>query len=123
MLSSYLTVPIREDYTKYMGAHWPGDAFTKDITNILAKCVVHAMEGTFKQVCEHLTLVERNGIVLSPTKFVFAMDTADFAAFIITPDSVRPCEAYLKGVMNFPTPTEITGARSFFGLVNHQAAC
>ena len=35
------------------------------------------MEGTYKQLCEYLTLVGRNGIVLNPSKFVFAKDSVD----------------------------------------------
>ena len=31
---------------------------------------------------------------------------------------MRLCAAYLEGILNFPTPTDITRARSFFWLVN-----
>ena len=31
---------------------------------------------------------------------------------------MRPCDEYLEGILNFPVPTDISGARSFFGLVN-----
>ena len=113
-----------------MGAHWSGDAFnqryneiTKDVKNI-AKCVDDAvmwsgdMAGAFTQVCDYLTLIGRNGIVLNPDKFQFAKQSVDFAGFTITPDSVKPCDEYLDGILNFPAPTDISGARSFFGLVN-----
>ena len=73
--------------------------------------------GAYKQVCDYLTLVGRNGIVLNPTKFVFAKDRVDFAGFTITPDSVKPCVAYLEGIQNFPAPKD-SGEKSFFGLVN-----
>ena len=144
--NSYHTVPIRVQDRKYtqfitpwgrfrycrapMGAHWSGDAFTqrydeitKDVENI-AKCVDDAIlwaediAGAFAQVCDYLTLIGNNGIVLNPDKFHFAQKSVDFAGFTITPDSVKPCEEYLEGILNFPAPTDISGARSFFGLVN-----
>ena len=144
--NSYHTVPIREQDRKYtqfitpwgryrycrapMGAHWSGDAFTqrydevtKDVENI-AKCVDDAVlwandiAGAFAQVCDYMTLLGRNGIVLNPAKFKFGKQSVDFAGFTITPDSVKPCDEYLEGILNFPAPTDISGARSFFGLVN-----
>ena len=144
--NAYHTVPIRTQDRKYtqfvtpwgrfqycrapMGAHWSGDAFTqrydevtKDVENI-AKCVDDAVlwandiAGAFAQVCDYMTLLGRNGIVLNPDKFKFARLNVDFAGFTITSDSVKPCDEYLEGILKFPAPTDISGARSFFGLVN-----
>ena len=144
--NSFHVVPIRKQDRKYtqfitpwgrfrycrapQGAHWSGDAFTqrydevtKDVKNI-AKCIDDAIlwandiAGAFSHVCEYLTLVGKNGIVLNPDKFEFAKETVDFAGFTITLDSVRPCDEYLEGILKFPAPTDISGARSFFGLVN-----
>ena len=144
--NGYHTVPIREEDRKYtqfitpwgrfrycrapQGAHWSGDAFTqrydevtKDVKKV-AKCVddtvlwADSIKEAFDQVCSYLTLVGRNGIVMNPAKFVFAEKTVEFAGFTITPDSVKPSPTYLEGIKNFPPPRDITGARSFFGLVN-----
>ena len=144
--NSFHTVPIRKQDRKYtqfitpwgrfrycrapQGAHWSGDAFTqrydevtKDVKNI-AKCVDDAIlwakdiAEAFTQICEYFTLVGRNGIIMNPDKFQFAKHEVDFAGFTITPSSVRPCDEYLEGILNFPVPTDISGARSFFGLVN-----
>ena len=30
---------------------------------------------------------------------------------------MKPCDKYLEEILNFPVPTDISGARSFFGLV------
>ena len=55
------------------GTHWAGDAFTKDLEDII-KCIDDAcmwaynIDGAYKKVCDYLTLVGRNGIVLNPAK-------------------------------------------------------
>ena len=109
--NSFHTVPIRPQDRKYTQFITPwgrfrycrapqGDAFTqrydevtKDVENI-AKCVDDAIlwaediAGAFTQVCEYLTLVGRNGIVLNPDKFKFAKEQVDLAGFTITPNSV-----------------------------------
>ena len=112
------------------GAHWSNDAFTqrhdeitKDFPDV-AKCVDDAvlwagdLASNFKQVCRYLTLCGNNGIVFNAEKFKFGDTKVDFAGFTITEDSVRPSEAYLEGIRNYPAPRDITEARGFFGLVN-----
>ena len=54
-------------------------------------------------------------------KFQFAEDEVEFAGFKITPTNVQPSGRYLDAIQNFPTPTDITGMRSWFGLVNQSA--
>ena len=49
---------------------------------------------------------------------MFGQDTVEFAGFEITSSSVRPCARYLDAIRNFPTPTNITDIRSWFGLIN-----
>ena len=46
------------------------------------------------------------------TKFQFAQDTVDFAGLTITPTNIRPSKEFLDAIRNFPTPTDITGARA-----------
>ena len=41
-----------------------------------------------------------------------------FAGFRITADSEKPTKKMTEAILNFPTPTNITGIRSWFGLVN-----
>ena len=45
----------------------------------------------------------------------------EFAGFEITPQSIRPSDKFLEAIKNFPTPTDITGIRSWFGLINQVA--
>ncbi len=76
------------------------------------------IEESFFQAVQWLDTCGNNGITLNPDKFVFAADTVEFAGFEITSDSVRPSHKYLRAILDFPTPTNITEVRSWFGLVN-----
>ena len=80
-----------------------------------------SIETSFFQACEWLDLCARNGITLNPKKFQFAQDTVDFAGLTITPTNIRPSAKFLDAIRNFPTPTDITGARAWFGLINQGA--
>ena len=55
---------------------------------------------------------------MNPDKFVFGQDIVEFAGFQITSDSVQPCNRFLRAIMEFPIPRNITDVRSWFGLVN-----
>ena len=81
----------------------------------------NSIEEAFFQTTEWLDTCGRNGITLNPDKFVFAKQTVDFAGFTITPTSVRPCSKFLKAIESFPTPTNVTDIRSWFGLINQVA--
>ena len=83
-----------------------------------SSCRADTLEGSFFHAVEWLDICGRNGITLNPRKFTFGADVVEFAGFEITPDSVRPCEKHLKAILDFPTPTNVTDVRSWFGLVN-----
>ena len=76
------------------------------------------IENSFWHTWDYLTLCANNGIVASDKKFQFCKDTVDFAGLTITNEGVAPSENILTAIQNFPTPTNITDARSWFGLVN-----
>ena len=102
------------------------DAIISDFKNKV-KCVddtcmwATSIETSFFQACEWLDLCARNWITLNPKKFQFAQDTVDFAGLTITPTNIRPSAKFLDAIRNFPTPTDITGARAWFGLINQGA--
>ena len=79
------------------------------------------LEASFHQATKWLDLCGRSGITINPEKFVFAVDTVEFAGFEITRDSVRPSQKYLHAIRSFPTPQNITDIRSWFGLINQVA--
>ena len=93
-----------------------------DIAN-KTKCVddvllwADSINDSFFQAVQWLDTCGRNGVMLNPDKFVFAKDKVEFAGFEITIESVRPSLKYLRAILDFPTPKNITDDRSWFGLI------
>ena len=69
----------------------------------------------------YINLCANNGMVFNPDKFVFGQDTVKLARFDVTKDSYRPTKKLLDIITNFPIPTDLTGIRSWFGLVQQAA--
>jgi hypothetical protein len=53
-------------------------------------------------------------MVFSPDKFMFAKESVEFAG-------INPTDKYIQAIRNFPTPTNISEVRSWFGLINQVA--
>ena len=79
------------------------------------------IEQSFFHAWDFLTICAKNGIVVSLEKFQFCQNTVDYAGMKITPTGVSPSDKILSAIRDFPTPTSITDARSWFGLVNQVA--
>ena len=58
--------------------------------------------------------------VISDEKFKFCRDTVDFTGLTLSPQGISLSMIH-SAIKDFPTPTNITGARSWFGLVNQVA--
>ena len=41
-----------------------------------------------------------------------------FAGYVVTPDGIMPDEGKLNAIKDFPAPKDVTGVRSFLGMVN-----
>ena len=107
-----------------------GDGYSRRFDEIVAtvsrktKCVddtllwSDSIEEAFFQAAQWLDICGHNGIVLNPSKFVFAQKTVAFAGFEITETKVRPCPRLIEAIKDFPTPQNITDVRSWFGLIN-----
>ena len=65
--------------------------------------------------------VVRGRITMNLKKLPFAQEELDFAGFTLTVTGIKPMQNMLNAILNFPTPKDITGARSCFGLVNQVA--
>ena len=76
------------------------------------------IENSFFDAWDYLTLLANNGIVANAVKFEFCQKNVDFAGLTLTANGITPSTSILSAIENFPTPTDITGARSWFGLVN-----
>ena len=79
-----------------------GDAYTKRVDEITAdvedhvRCIDDAclwkvtVQENFWHTVKYIDLCGRNGVIFNPSKFVFAVDEADFAGFTVTLDSIKP---------------------------------
>jgi hypothetical protein len=76
------------------------------------------MEQSFVRICSLLSHCNKNGMVFSPDNFIFARETMEFAGFEITMEGIRPTDKYIEAIKNFPTPSNISEVRSWFGLLN-----
>ncbi|MCP4294488.1 MAG: RNA-directed DNA polymerase [Proteobacteria bacterium] len=107
-----------------------GDAYTRRYDDLIShvprkvKCIDDVLiwdsdiETAFFRTWDYLTFCAENGIVLSKQKFKFCRDEVEFAGLKITKSGIAPSEKILKAISEFPSPTNITDARSWFGLVN-----
>ena len=80
-----------------------------------------SIEDCFFATCRYIELCARNGVVFNPAKFKFGRTEVDFAGFTVTDTGVKPTKKMLEAIREFPKPTNLTGARSWFGLVNQVA--
>ena len=60
------------------------------------------------------------GLTISRRKFIIGMKIK-FAGFELSQQGVKPDEAKMKAISEFPTPKDVTGVRSFLGLANQLA--
>lgn len=113
------------------GYHGTGDAYTRrfdDITKdeerylrIVDDGLLYDgdLEQAFWHTFDHLKLCADNGIVFNPEKFQFGGEEVEYAGFEVTMDGFRPSSRILESIANFPTPTNITDVKAWFGLVGH----
>ena len=133
-LTTFITEWGRYQYLRLpQGFKAAGDIYTRRYDEILknvprklkivddALLYDHSIAESFYSTWDYLVLLAENGIVASIPKFQFCCEIADFAGLTVTMDGVTPSKHILEAIENFPTPKDITGARSWFGLVNQVA--
>ena len=102
------------------------DEITKGLEN-QTRCIDdtalwdNTTEGCFHRTCEFLTRCGKAGIIFNKRKLQFAQEEIDFLGFRITKEEVKPGKDFVQTVTDFPRPRDITGVRSWFGLVNQLA--
>ena len=127
------------EWGRYMPLRMPqgffaaGDAYTHCTDNITqnAECKLKivddsllynpSIEESFYHTWDYLSLCASNGMLANVKKFQFCQDTVEFARLSITPSGVVPSEKILCAIRNFPSPKDLTDARSWFCLVNQVA--
>ena len=133
-LTTFITEWGRYQYCRmpqgYLAA---GDAYTRRFDEILSNlprkvkvvddCLLYDddIESSFYHAFDFLLLCAKNGVTINVEKFQFCQDTVEFAGLIINSTSIAPSERLLSAFKDFPTPVNITDARSWFGLVNQAA--
>ena len=76
-----------------------------------------SIEKHFLRACQYLSLCGKAGVLFSKKKFQFCQKEVEFIGFDIDEKGVKPTSDFLSAVRDFPVPTDITGVRSWFGLV------
>ena len=99
------------------------DDLTQDFPNKVkivddALLYQQSIKDSFFQCWDYLTLLAEHGVVANKKKFKFARKSVEFAGLMVTSSGIEPSPKILSAIENFPTPTNITNARSWFGLVN-----
>ena len=104
------------------------DEIVNDFSN-KTKCIddqclwADTLEENFFQTCRWLDICGRHGIVQNPEKFVFGSDAVAFAGFVVTANDIQPSDKHIRAARDFPRPQNITGIRSWFGLINQVSYC
>ena len=76
------------------------------------------LEEHWWRTIDFLSRVGASGIVLNPEKFQFCQRAVNFAGFRVSEENIEPLPRYIDAIRSFPTPTNITDVKSWFGLVN-----
>ena len=100
-----------------------GDQALQDILNVekvVDDILIHT--ETFKDhISSIIAILERcrhHSITLNPAKFTFAAESVDFVGYRIGKHGIQADPAKVAAIVDFPTPTNISELRSFFGMVN-----
>ena len=117
-LFRYLRVPqgylsSGDSYTKHTDAildDCPEQPSENDYEKIVDDIIQwsETMEQAFFRICTLMSHCNKNGMVYSPDKFMFARKTMEFAGFEITKEGIKPTDTYIEAIRNFPTPTNIS---------------
>jgi transposase InsO family protein len=133
-LTTFISIWGRYRYLRLpQGYSAAQDAYTRRYDEIIkdvpdkVKCIddtlLHAVdiESAFFQAFDYLVLCANNGITINVSKFQFCQNVVTFAGLKITPEGICPSDKVIVAIKEFPVPKDITGARSWFGLVNQIA--
>ena len=146
VFNGYHSIPIHDDdkhltvflteFGRYLYETLPqgflaaGDAFTHRMDLILEsiprlrKCIDDCLlydetvSQQFHRIWEFLVTCGKAGIIFNPHKFQFCADEVDFVRFTVTPEGVKPQAQYIESILNFPSPSNISDVRSWYGLIN-----
>ena len=133
-LTTFITPFVRWGYLRApQGYLSSGDGYNRRFDAILSdferkeRCVDDTifhdvdLEAHWWRAIDFLITCGKAGIVVNPKKFQFCQREVDFAGFRITEEKIQPLPKYVEAIRAFPTPTNTTDIRSWFGLINRVA--
>jgi hypothetical protein len=103
----------------------PGKPEQQDFEKIVDDIIQWSndIETSFFRISNVLSHCNKNGMIFSPEKFNFAKTEVEYVGLVLGTSSIKPTEKYLSSIIDFPTPTNVTDIRSWFGLINQVAYC
>ena len=112
-------------YTDAILADCPSSPEVRDWDKIVDDIINWSdnIESAFHRICSLISHCNKHGLIFNPRKFKFARKEVEFAGFLITNTGIKPTLKYTEAISNFPTPTNISQVRSWYGLVNQVAYC
>ena len=93
----------------------------------LKKCVndvlgwADTLYELFFNTCSFLYHTNAHEVTQNPAKFAWGRRQIEYLGFWLTEDGVQPSEETLRAIKDFPCPSDITGIRSWFGLIEQVA--
>ena len=81
-------------------------------------CATSSAKKNLRTVLEVLERCRKHKVTLSPEKFHFCQPEVQYVGFILSEKGTMADPAKVKAITDFPTPSNLTDLRSFFGLVN-----
>ena len=81
----------------------------------------NSIEKAFYHTWDYLYLCASNSIVIDNQKFQLCKKTFTITGLNITPSRITPSNNNFSAIADFPLSQDITGAQSWFGLVNQVA--
>ena len=76
----------------------------------------HTEAEHLENLTEVLRRLAKGGMRLKKNKCAFMLDSVDYLGHTISADGLRTSEAKIKGIVNAPTPQNVSELRSFLGL-------
>ena len=116
----YGVTSISEHYNRRMDEAFEGlTGFRKVVDDVIIFSRTRLEH--LQHVRQFLQRCQDRGVSLNASKLQLAQQTVKFAGFIVSGDGYRPDPQLTEALSQFPTPSNLTEVRSFFGLVNQVA--
>ena len=79
----------------------------------------HTEAEHLEHLAEVMSRLAKAGMRLKKSKCYFMLPSVDYLGHTISAEGLHTSEAKVQGILNAPTPRDVTELRSFLGLVNY----